>query len=549
MKRGSIVFKIWLGILAILVGYITAVVSFHLCSEMVFKSMEVVADSRIPAARIGQKTLNAFNNHVKLFNDSVLLGDPIKIAEAKEMGADCAEDLKFLLTLLDKNTSLYTDVNEIISSLTDYTETAAKTYAALAEGSDDETILTTAADLAKQKTELQAGLLKIEQMTADEIRISLNQIRSYLQEKTRLNIVVFAVMLFICLGLVNFIIKKYVMKPLNEITASAKEMEKGSFNNTLTYESNDEIGVLADAFRAMAASQIMKIDLTEQIAQGDLTCEVALASDQDRLGLALDEMISSLNSVIVQIDETTSQVVQKSDQMFNASQSLSEGAIQSASSLEEISGSVAQIEGQTVTNVEHAEEATRLAMTTKDAAEIGNQNMHELVASITDIRESSNQVGRIIKVIDDIAFQTNLLALNAAVEAARAGRHGKGFAVVADEVRNLAGRSAKAARETAEMINASGEKVMIGTQIAAKTEVSLKNIVESAVKMVNLISEITTASKEQANSIAQIMQSLGQIDTVTQQNAGNAEETAAASEELSNQAAELKKQINRFRLK
>lgn len=250
-----------------------------------------------------------------------------------------------------------------------------------------------------------------------------------------------------------------------------------------------------------------------------------------------------------QINETSSQVVAKADQMSASSQSLSEGAIKTASSLEEISSSVVEIENQTKANAENAIAANQLAVNARETAELGNSHMIDLVNAISAINDSSKQIGKIIKVIDDIAFQTNLLALNAAVEAARAGRHGKGFAVVADEVRNLAGRSARAAHETAEMIKSSSDKVAAGSDIARKTAESLKNIVASAVKMADLVSEISAASKEQTLSIAQIGQGLAQIDIITQQNASNSEETAYASEELSTQAYDLKDQLGSFKLK
>ena len=175
--------------------------------------------------------------------------------------------------------------------------------------------------------------------------------------------------------------------------------------------------------------------------------------------------------------------------------------------------------------------------------------MSQMVESMESINASSAQIAKIIKVIDDIAFQTNLLALNAAVEAARAGRHGKGFAVVADEVRNLAGRSAKAAKETAELIESSGAKVSAGMQVATSTSESFKDIVEGIIKTNDLVGEIAAASSEQAQGVSQINIGLSQVDQVTQQNTANAEETASAAEELSSQAMHLQGLIARFKLR
>ncbi len=549
MNSKSIKTKIWLGVLMILIGYVASMVTFHSCSKMIFKQMTVTADARFPASKLSQKVLNGFQNYVKLFNDSVLMGDTGKIDEAKEMSKACAADLEKIMKLVDTQTADFAGLNDLSTEMSGYVEEAVKVYTQMAEGENNDALIKQAAALATRKTTIQEKLDKLEAATSHELLSQLQDICIYLDDKTRLNFTLFAVMFIVCVLLVHFIIKNHVVRPLNEITAAAVEMEKGNFGVQVTYRSADEIGTLADAFRSMADSQMKKAVLAEAIAKGDLTCTVKLASDQDVLGKALSDMIDSLNKIIRTINETSGQVVIKAEQMAAASQSLSDGAMQTASSLEEISSSISEIEAQTRNTAQNAAIANQLADGARVAAELGNTNMAELVKSISEIQDSSRQVVKVIKVIDDIAFQTNLLALNAAVEAARAGRHGKGFAVVADEVRNLASRSAKAAQETAEMINTTSTNIQAGSLIATKTDASLKEIVNTAVKMVNLISEISSASAGQANSIALITQGLTQIDSVTQHNAGNAEETASVSEELSQQAFDLQAQLKKFKLK
>jgi methyl-accepting chemotaxis protein len=239
----------------------------------------------------------------------------------------------------------------------------------------------------------------------------------------------------------------------------------------------------------------------------------------------LKEVANTLNEMAYQVGSAAGVVA-------SSSQSLADGSSQQAASIEETSSSLEEMSSMTQKNAENSREANDLARETKSAADNGVENMRAMSDAMNAIKESSDEVSKIIKTIDEIAFQTNILALNAAVEAARAGEAGAGFAVVADEVRSLAQRSAQAARETTEKIEGSNAKTTLGVDLNTKVADALNVIVEKASEMDALVTDVATASVEQSEGITQLNSAVVNIDKVTQENTSNAEQSASAAEEL-----------------
>jgi methyl-accepting chemotaxis protein len=302
---------------------------------------------------------------------------------------------------------------------------------------------------------------------------------------------------------------------------------------------------------AMASPISEAVGVLEMMAQNDMTHSMngQYQGAFDALAQSINTMTENLSETLGEINTSAEQVASGTQQVSAGSQALSQGATEQASSIEELTASLSEIAGQTRQNAINAGQANDLALAARDSAADGKVQMSELQQAMTAINESSANISKVIKVIDDIAFQTNLLALNAAVEAARAGQYGKGFAVVAEEVRNLAQRSANAAKETTEMIEGSIKKVSAGTQIANDTASALVKIVGSVEKATELVGGIAKASNDQAMAVAQVNTGIEQVSQVTQTNSATAEESAAASEELSSQATLLKEMVGRFSLK
>ncbi|MCI8836110.1 MAG: HAMP domain-containing protein [Ruminococcus sp.] len=255
-----------------------------------------------------------------------------------------------------------------------------------------------------------------------------------------------------------------------------------------------------------------------------------------------------LSGILHQINTSAEQVSSASNQVSSSAQNLSQGAVEQASSVEELAARISEISDQVKNTADNAREVREQTHHAGEGVSVCNQQMQELMRAMEKIHSSSEEIGKIIKTIEDIAFQTNILALNAAVEAARAGTAGKGFAVVADEVRNLASKSAEASKNTSLLITHSTEAVQTGSKIAKHTADALLDVVENIQSMVGSIDQISSVSSEQSEAVSQVNDGINQISTVVQSNSATAEESAAASQELSAEASNLKQLVDQFTL-
>ncbi|NLY71128.1 MAG: methyl-accepting chemotaxis protein [Clostridiales bacterium] len=346
-----------------------------------------------------------------------------------------------------------------------------------------------------------------------------------------------------------------IVAPIQEATEVLQEMARGNLNVRMEGDYKGDNAVLKEAVNNTIEGLLGYINeisnVLAEVGEGNL--DIVVSNDFEgnfvEIRDSLVNIIESLNDMMGEINEAANQVATGSLQVSDGSQTLSQGSTEQASSLEELTASINEIAEQTKQNALNANEADEYARLALQKASEGNKQMEEMLQAMEEINTSSQNISKIIKVIDDIAFQTNILALNAAVEAARAGQHGKGFAVVAEEVRTLAARSASAANETTGLIEGSIEKVKVGTKIANDTAQALNEILEQMEISASLAKEIANASNEQASGISQINKGIEQVSHVVQNNSATAEESAAASEELSSQAELLKQLVGRFKLR
>ena len=390
--------------------------------------------------------------------------------------------------------------------------------------------------------------------------ISMSSALSQISLTVKLSCVAGIILIILGILIIGAYIKKTVSHPLYRLTKLAQTLEQGDLglnepqNLTVEIKSNDEIGVLSRSFYHTIdrlRNYIGEIsNMLESIADGDLTAQMTqeYVGDFVNIRTSLDDILQKLNHTVGQIVSSAEYVSTGSEQISIASQTLSQGSVEQSSSIEELEETMRSVTisvRQTAENVQRAREQTN-----EMGCQLteGNQKMQEMITAMGEITDNSNEIEKIIKTIEDIAFQTNILALNAAVEATRAGSAGKGFAVVADEVRNLAAKSAEASQSTSELIGRSIMAVNQGTLIADATAQQLQNIVMGAHDIVETINGIASDAQTQSEAVEQIQEQIGQISSVVQMNSSTAVESAASSQELSTQASVLKQLVQAFQL-
>lgn len=348
---------------------------------------------------------------------------------------------------------------------------------------------------------------------------------------------------------------KLICKPINSLVKSADEISEGNLNVAIDKGNGDEVTILANAFEKMTitwSGYINEISsVLSQMSEGNLDVEISSEYEGDFVKIkdSINNIIEILNNIISASIIAANDITTSSKQLSEGSQSLSEGAAEQAASVEELTASIAEIARKTKENAVNASKANEIANSVKNDTTAGNGKMERMLGSMGDISESSASISNVIKVINDIAFQTNVLALNASIEAARAGSYGKGFAVVAEEVRHLALRSTEAAKDTTQMIDRSISKALEGTEIARDTSGSLKMIEEGVKSSATIIDRIAESSNEQASGINKIYKGIEEVSKIVQTNSATAEQSAAASEELFNQAENMRQFVSGFKVR
>lgn len=381
-------------------------------------------------------------------------------------------------------------------------------------------------------------------------------VKEYNSQKFKVILALVILLLLITIITCIFISKfiKTKLRSVTDIKNALTQMSNGNLHINLKSNADDEIGQISKAISDCIqnlSSYVTEIDsIMKQLADGNLNIKsnITFNGDFKPIGVSINKFIDKLSELISGISQSADSVNDGSNQVASGAQALAQGSAEQAASIEELISNISKISSEIENTANDTSIAQKQVEAANDALNKSNTYMNDLASIMTKISEDSAKIHNIIKTIEDIAFQTNILALNAAVEAARAGQAGKGFAVVADEVRNLSSKSTQAASQITQLIECSVNSIKDGEEATKKTTLALSETVSKSSLAGEIINKISDSTSQQYESINLINQNMNQISDVVQVNSATAEESAAASEELSGQANALKDMLNRFKL-
>ena len=540
----------------VLIRAVAALVSILLFSFVTTANImriQAVQSDNTQAAALLQRAQGAETAHYKwasglsnaLYAGAEFTGstDPTGCTLGKWLYGDAETDDPAILALRKELEPLHKEIHESAIHVLDLL----KTSPAQAQDYYQKTVLSNISTLVGK-------LDQVVELETQANNAGLEKMESLILQMQLVCLVCLILALICLIGLVTYV-NKHVVKPILLITDHARPLQEGRLDLKMDYRSENELGELAGTLeRSMGLIHSYVEDINQimsQLSQGnfDVATATPYIGDFQSIEASLNTFTSTISGTLGAIVHTQDRVSSHAGQLSSGAQALAQGATEQASAVEELYATLDDLSKNADRNVQSAADALEKARLTGEQVTVSSRQMEQMVSAMTDITKSSEQIGRIIATIEDIAFQTNILALNAAVEAARAGSAGKGFAVVADEVRSLATRSDEAAKATKDLIDNSVQATAEGSRIVGQVSDSLKKTLDLVMQSNTTINAIAEAVRGEAASIAQVTVGIGQISAVVQTNSASSEESAAVSSELFEEVRKLEDETRRFHLK